>query len=279
MLCPERSHLLSLIEIGQDNRIRIVAVLRGYFDDSGTHDPTGQHSGADVSGAAGYVATVPQWAKFDMAWRPILKHFGVPPEKFHAFDLQWKRGWYKDWCLEKEKDFVEQLTAVTNKHLLFGVGGFALAKDLAQMPQEFRDEVKDPFVVGVNAVFRSFEKGPFVPLLKKRRVNLFFERMSPFLEEEVIKMFSHLRDTRMGHILGEITMGGDKSNLLPLHAADLAAYHLRAELSRLEYKPHLTMRHTMNVLLKQYRLGLTYYDLDGLRDAYFKLKIERARLA
>jgi hypothetical protein len=80
--------------------------------------------------------------------------------------------------------------------------------------------------------------------------------MKPFLDQEVIKIFSRLRETRMDRIFGEITMGGNKETLLPLHAADLAAYHLRAELSRLEYKPHLTMRHAMSNLLKSHRLGL-----------------------
>jgi hypothetical protein len=256
-----------------------VAVLHGYFDDSGTHDKTGQRDGSEVTGAAGYVATVPQWARFDRAWRKVLEHFEVPLVEFHAYDLQKHKGWYEHWSDEKEQDFVDQLSAVIDKHLMFGVGGFVLAKDLTQLPQDFQNEIKHPFFVGIDALFQSFEKGPFVPQLKKRRVDFFFERMKPFLDQEVIKIFSRLRETRMDRIFGEITMGGDKETLLPLHAADLAAYHLRAELSRLEYKPHLTMRHAMSNLLKSHRLGLTYCGVKELRDWYFRLKIERALLA
>ncbi|MGA7869675.1 MAG: hypothetical protein WCA22_02135 [Candidatus Binatus sp.] len=256
-----------------------MAVLRGYFDDSGTHDETGQLPGSEVTGAAGYVATVPQWAKFDMEWRRALKAFEVPPEKFHAFDLQYKRGFFCDWCEEREREFVEKLSSIIDCHTMFGVAGFVLAKDLAQMPQAFRDEIKHPFFIGVNSMLHSFEKGPFVPELRKRHVNFFFENMKPFFDEEVIKIFSHLRDLQMGHVLGQITMGGEKKNMLPLHAADLAAYHLRAEISRLQYKPDLTIRYAMDALQKKYRLWVTYSSLKELRDLYFQLKIERARLA
>lgn len=253
-----------------------MAVLLGYFDDSGTHDETGQLPGSEVTGVAGYISTVPRLAKFDKEWCRTLKDFGVPPEKFHAFDLQFKKEWFHDWDADRETDFVEKLTSIINRHTMFGVAGFVLAKDLAQMPQAFRDEVKHPFFIGFNSVVHSFYKGPFVPELKNRRVNFFFEQMKAFFDDEVIKIFSHLREVKMGHVLGQITMGGEKKNMLPLHAADLAAYHLRAEISRIQYKPHLTMRHAMEALREKYRLWVMYSGLAELRDLYFKLKIERA---
>jgi hypothetical protein len=278
MLCPERWHLFSLIGIGQANRERIVAVLRGYFDDSGTHDRTGQLPGSEVTGAAGYVATVPQWAKFEMEWRRALRDFEVPPARFHAFDLQCKKDWFYDWDLDREKDFVERLSSIIDSNTMFGVAGFVLAKDLAQMPQAFRDEIKHPFFVGVNSMLHSFDKGPFVPELKKRRVNFFFEQMKPFFEDEVNIIFAHLRDIKLGHVLGQIKTGGEKENMLPLHAADLAAYHLRAEIARLEYKPYMTIRYAMDALREKYRLWVTYSGLKELRDMYFQLRIARARL-
>lgn len=253
-----------------------MAVLHGYFDDSGTHDHTGKQKGADVIGVAGYVATVPQWAKFDMAWRRALKEFGVPPQKFHAFDLQWKKDWYHDWSKDREQDFVQRLTSIIDHHTMFGMGGFVLAEDFAKMPQAFRDEVKHPFFLGLNSLLHQFETGPFVGELRKRHVNFFFERMKPFFEEEMSAMFSRLRDMKMAHVFGQITMGGDKKTMLPLHAADLAAYHVRAEISRLEYKPHLEIRHAMDALKEKYRLSITYMGRQQMRDLYFRLKIERA---
>jgi hypothetical protein len=65
--------------------------------------------------------------------------------------------------------------------------------------------------------------------------------------------------------------------MLPLHAADLAAYHVRSEISRLHYKPQLNTRPAMDALKKKYRLSITYSDQAALRDLYFGLVIERAR--
>lgn len=101
--------------------------------------------------------------------------------------------------------------------------------------------------------------------------------MKPFFENGLNENFSLLRDLKMGHVLGQITTGGEKQNMLPLHAADLAAYHLRAEISRLEYKPHLEIRPAMDALQEKYRLWVTYSGRKELREHYMLSRIERAR--
>jgi hypothetical protein len=103
--------------------------------------------------------------------------------------------------------------------------------------------------------------------------------MTPFFENGVSEIFSRLRELKLGHVLGQITTGGERQNMLPLHAADLAAYHLRAELSRLQYKSHLQIRPAMDALKEKYRLWVTYSGLTELREMYMELRIERARLA
>ena len=280
---PERWQLLSLIGIGENNRNRIVAVLRAYIDDTGTHDKPGQQygqqPGSDVTGAVGYVATVPGWGKFDRDWRVALKDEGIGAKDFHAFDLQWKTEAFDGWSDTRRDAFVERLSKIINRHLMFGVGGLVLAQDFDKMPQGFKHEIKHPYFIGVHNLLNQFISGPFVPELQGRKVNFFFERMKPFFESEVALAFDRIRDVKASHVLGKITLGGDKATMLPLHAADLAAYHVRAEVSRLHYKPQLAIRPAMEALKKRYRLSLTYSDRDTLRDLYFQMVIERARRA
>ena len=78
---------------------------------------------------------------------------------------------------------------------------------------------------------------------------------------------------------GGVIAGGSPENLLPLQAADFAAYLVRAEISRLKYKPHLQVRPAMEALKKRYRIDVAYSDREALRDLYFKLTIERALIS
>lgn len=212
-----------------------------------------------------------------MAWSAALKDEGVKLEDFHAFDLQWKQEAFSDWCDTRRDEFVERLTIIIQKHTMFGVGGLVLAKDFQKLPQKFKDEINHPYFIGIKNLLDEFIYGPFVPELRRRKVHFFFERMKVFFEEEVLRAFARSRDVKGFHVLGQITTGCDSSDMLGLQAADLAAYHVRAELSRLEYKPHLQIRPAMEALKRKYRLDIAYADQEKLRSLYFNLVIERAR--
>jgi hypothetical protein len=199
-LTPERWHLQSLIGVGEDNRNRIVAVLRAYIDDTGTHDEPGtqygQLPGSDVTGAVGYVATVAGWAKFDMDWRIALADEGIGAADFHAFDLQWKKGAFDGWCDPRRDAFVERLSKIIDRRLLFGVGGLVLAKDFDQMSQSFKDEIKHPYFIGIHNLLNQFISGTFVPEIGRRKVNFFFERMKPFFESEMAVAFDRIENRK-----------------------------------------------------------------------------------
>lgn len=247
-----------------------------FCDDSGNHDMTGQQSGSDVVGAVGYVATVPGWQKFDPEWRIALKEYGVSVEDFHAFDLQWKRNAFTGWSDTRRDEFVDRLAKIISKHAAFGVGGFVLTKDFVGMPQTFKDEIRHPYFIGIHNLLNEFIKGPFVPELRGSKVDFFFERMKEFFEDEVRRAFARVREVKGSHVLGLVTTGCDPAQMLPLQAADLAAYHVRAEISRLKYKPQLQIRPAMEALRKKYRLDVAYSDRAALQDLFFKLAIWRA---
>jgi hypothetical protein len=66
---------------------RIMAVIKGYFDDS--------RSDGRMWTVAGYVGNDDQWSRFQTAWPVVLAKHGVP--YFHMNELNSPTGVYKKW--------------------------------------------------------------------------------------------------------------------------------------------------------------------------------------
>jgi Protein of unknown function (DUF3800) len=248
-------------------------MLTAYVDDTGTHDPTGQHAGSEVAGAVGYVARVNRWGKLISAWQKALRSHGV--DVFHAVDLRWRRGEFVDWTDGQADALIKDLTRIANKHILFGVGGLLLVKDYMTLAEWFREEVKDPYFVGLQNLFNEILKGPCAPEIRGDRVNFVFDRQT-WLEAGTREMFEGLSQRKAHGIFGSITFA-DKEKEIPLQCADLLAYNVRAELARITYKPHLEMLPAMKELLKNYRVDIAYSDLAALKDLFFGRVIQKAR--
>ncbi len=268
---PDRRNLLSFIQPGPGNRERLIVVF-AYIDDTGTHDPTGQLPGSEVAGAVGYISRMNRWAKLDWAWRKALERHHVTV--FHAFDLRWRKGEYADWDELQERALIDDLTQLANRYTMFGVGGLLSVKDYMTLAQSFRDEVKDPYFIGLQNLFNEILKGPCAPEIRGQTVNFVFDRQNR-LEPGTVEMFEGFRARKAKDIFGTITFG-DKEKLIPLQCADLLAYNVRAELARLVYKPHLEILPTMKTLLKPHRVDIAYSDFAALKNLFFQRVIQKA---
>ena len=267
----QRKTLLSLIQPGRDSRERLIMVF-AYIDDTGTHDATGQLAGSEVAGAVGYVSRMNRWAKLDWTWRHTLPRHGV--KVFHAVDLRWRRGEFAGWSDDQEAALISDLTAITNRHVMFGVGGLLLTREYMALAQWFRDEIKDPYFIGLHNLFNEILKGPCANEIRGETVNFIFDQQNR-LEAGTLEMFEGLRARKASGIFGTITFG-DKEKIVPLQCADLLAYNVRAELARVVYKPHLNILPAMEQLLRRYRVDAAYSDREALRDLFFKRIIQRA---
>ena len=242
------------------------------MDDTGTHDPTGQQRGADVVGVVGYVSRFHRWGRLDIEWRAALRKYKVG--MFHAADLQWGRGDFVGWTREHKDAFALELSSIVHRHTMFGVGGLCLVEDFMSLPPTFRNEIGHPFFVGLYNLLNEFISGEIVPELRGRKVDFVFDQQDQ-LGRQTQHIFKQIRAAKGTNVLGQIRFA-ESWALSFLQCADLAAYHIRAEISRLRYKQHLDVWPAMAALQQKHQLSVVYSDRKMLWDLYTKLRIERA---
>jgi hypothetical protein len=110
-----------------------MAVLKGYFDDSGKADDP-QHC---VVAYGGYVGTTDAWTKFDPAWQSALDEFGAPYLHMNEFagSVKGFDGWGDQ--KEKRKKFLRKLTKVIRDCELEYVAHVVNLRDLLRLNAEF----------------------------------------------------------------------------------------------------------------------------------------------
>jgi hypothetical protein len=246
-------------------------ILRAYIDDTGTHDPKGERPGSDVAGAVGYVATQAGWRRLNLAWRATLREYGV--KAFHAVDVRRRRGEFRGWTDEESGNFVNDLSDIANKFTSFGVGGLLLVKDYAAMPKLLRDETKHPFYICLRDLFWEFIRDPLASEVGGRTVDFVFDEFRQFSGETQTVFDKFKAERNESRVFGSIHF---ETEGVELQAADLLAYYVRAEISRMVYKSHLDILDAMR-RLNSGKLNVVYSTQKNLSDLYFTIKIERAR--
>jgi Protein of unknown function (DUF3800) len=268
----DRQALLSLVQPGDPGNRKRLIVLVAYIDDTGTHDAKGQQPGSEVAGAVGYLSRFKQWAKLTREWRRTLHEHGV--KVFHAAHLRWRRGEFIGWSDDRERALIDDLTRLATRYTMFGVGGLLLVKDYMELSQWFRDEIRDPYFVGLKQLFDELLQGPCAEEIRGETINFFFDRQNR-LGPGTTEMFDVFSIHKARGAFG--TLGfGDKEKIIPLQCADLIAYNVRAEVARMVYKPDLEILPAMKRLLKENRIDVAYCDEAGLKDLFFKRVIQRA---
>jgi hypothetical protein len=106
----------------------VVAELRAYADESGFHQ------GAQFCLVSGYIASPPQWRKFDESWRLILRRYAVPD--FHSADFfrrelrtNSSNNPYLGWTDQKARAFLTEITSAINQRRLYPISGAVNVED------------------------------------------------------------------------------------------------------------------------------------------------------
>jgi len=102
-------------------------VLQAYFDDSATNRQK------PMVTAAGYVATVPQWACFTERWCTCLSRWHLGEWK--TTDWLARSGCYEGWSEGDRWQAFEEFAKITEAHVLFGVS-------ISVQPEQYRAEVE-----------------------------------------------------------------------------------------------------------------------------------------
>lgn len=100
---------------------RVVAVLIGYFDDSGTHDA------AQTAVMAGYVAHMADWKRFELKTKQLFDAENIPYFRAKLFHHNQKQ--FYGWSDEKKVKFARRWFGFANRFLLRGVTAGMLKAD------------------------------------------------------------------------------------------------------------------------------------------------------
>jgi hypothetical protein len=198
----------------------LLAMLRIYMDESGTHD------GSPVVTVAAYVGKSKEWQNFTRRW----KHANKPIEVFHAADCQALRGEFKGWTPEQRDEHVKRLLPILAQSELFGqaVGINMLDYDAAMFN---RPDLKHMFGSPYATCFH-WTVATIMDHVESAGTNeriAFFHEQNDF-QEEALAAFNWIKDRRFGNrSMLSLTFAG-KGDLVPLQAADVLAYEANKKL-------------------------------------------------
>lgn len=200
-------------EFASKHRGDLFVCLIVFADESGTHDKTGQQTGSEAAGVAGYIGFASDWEKFCVEWQAALDKHGIP--WLHAKELP------------KDDPLLYEFAPIARRGTLFGVASMLSVRDYSKhLPLAGRDWVQHPYFFTLypfyNAVLEELRKRN-VPITK---VNFVFGLQTEF-EEYAIKIFRRIkREANDEGWIGDISFA-DMRDHLELQAADLLAHRAR----------------------------------------------------
>ena len=148
-------------------RDRMMLVLHGYFDESGTHDTS------KAVCIAGYISTAEQWALFNDEWHAALDQWGL--EFFHMTDFATRAKLYSEWGEDVCRARYWRLASIIKKHTLvsFAIGFMRDAYD-SILDRKTKRFVGGPYAAAAAMVFMDAAK-QLNPLYPSARIAYVFE--------------------------------------------------------------------------------------------------------
>jgi Protein of unknown function (DUF3800) len=215
----------------------VIAVLKTYMDESGTHDES------PVVTVGAYIARPEEWKNWTRDWNRQKRR--VPPARkpikvFHAVDCANREGEFEGWTRPERDAFVIDLLPVLPRYSLVGCA-------IGIHMQSFNDamkshpELKEMFGTPYTACFQWVVQ-TVVNMLdaygSDQRIG-FFHECNDYTQEAVMA-FEWVRKHRLrGRKAISLSFGG-KEDYVPLQAADVLAY----ESNHLLRDPSATSRGT-----------------------------------
>jgi hypothetical protein len=108
----------------------VVAVLYGYFDDSGTD------VGSPVAVMAGYVAHASDWKKFENKTKRLFDRHGIPFFRAKLFDHRQLQ--FKNWSAAQQLLFATKWCEYAKEHLMRGISVATIKADLKDVKAKHR---------------------------------------------------------------------------------------------------------------------------------------------
>jgi hypothetical protein len=222
----------------------MVAVLQGYFDDSGTHD------GSRVVAIGGFIAREEQWQEFEREWKErVLSQCKV----FRMADLENGYGEFAGWPKEKKHSLINTVTEIALRYAKHAVSGLVIAQDYdeivpqwAKKIEAFGDEYNFCFQMCIGQSMQYVDLlDPLMP--DEEKIAFMFEQQKKHegITRDNYTLIKEFRDpqNRMG------AFGfGTKQDFHPLQLADFFAYESYKHLDNLVQKSGRDIRVPLKIL-------------------------------
>ncbi len=229
-----------------DSQWKTIAVLEGFFDESGTH------KGCLVTAIGGCVARAEQWAIFAPEWRRVLEDFEV--SFFHSTDLANSEKQFKGWNDAKKRSFIAELARVMGSFaktaiaVLIVVKHYSIVPEWARKTFAFGDEYNFCFQMCVGLTL-SWIAGLNPPMPEGDQVAFTFDQR-PTGESITRAAYFYIKRFRDPNDRMGTLAFADKKRLLPLQAADFVAYESYKHIDNQERKSGRPMRGSLRIFVE-----------------------------
>lgn len=196
--------------------------LKVYIDESGDGQPP-------VLVLAGWIATAAQWASFADEWDKLRRAYRF--KVLHMDDAMKFNGEFAGWHTDRRDECVVQAQRIINDHVK---GGVAYALPLEPYRRVIQSDVDAPKLTRNSYCYAFFN---LIKNMSNDSVSLGIDEPIDFIFDERVKDKHQIFcawDSFVAHgiedriYIGSTPIFADDSRVLPLQAADLAAWCVRA---------------------------------------------------
>ncbi len=249
-------------------QFKVLAMLRGYFDDTGTHKRS------PLVGVAGFVGDIAAWTALETEWQVKLQGYGVPD--FHAYHCAQNEGDFAGMSQTERGCLVMELAHLISRYDLMPVAaavhvaewrelqGAGLAKGSA-----FFTRYPRPFLlcfdhcVQIAANWSRSFKG-------REPIAVVFNEQASDAEDAREIFDAYKTSKRWGAMLDSLTFAPAKGRP-PLQAVDLLANETFHYWLDLIAQPGIPLRDAIRIMWRTLDFSLAqFYGLAGLTDAMRK---------
>jgi len=243
-------------------------MLRGYFDDSFSHD------GAPVFTVAGYLAKKEVWLEWEPEWRAIIQDAGLT--KFHMTDFEGRWGEFDGWTDAERVAVLRKLIDTFDSGFIWGVGMTTIRADFDEVVLPVllpgrQQAYRDPYLWSMQGCMETIVRLVEPQLDRAEGVELVFDRRAK-IAGKATKFYNTIVEGRgWGHIFKGISFG-TTLDYIELQAADILAYEAaKHTLNTVVTSPPIPERKSFTRLVERRLVDLSYCDKESLRTGLWKL--------
>jgi len=195
-----------------------------YFDESGTHDDS------EAAVVAGFVSNETKWKAFSQSWQKVLADSGLG--YFRMSEFENRRGQFAGWTENEKRTLLSKLLPIIHEHTFWSIGCIVLRQQFDELVSSEAKEI-------------CGDAYGFAALICWRNLGQLFQSEDAWMDcrmeagakgsgslellvEEDLK-FPSWREAHRIHSLSFL----DKREFPPLQAADILAYELYKQSSRI----------------------------------------------